>query len=131
MKPNHICKNRNCTKGADGGRKHYFACDLCDKRENWRSMACSYECYQEYMKQIAESRRKPNLEELYPDRTDMTKEQVMDMIDNKSESEIEESTKEDLKDYQEELETIGLAKTIDKINEELDQQTKKRTRKTK
>lgn len=104
MKPNHICKNQNCKKGVDGGRKHYYACDYCDASQSWRSMACSMECYLEYMKQIDEARnpkKKISLKEL-----EIAK----------------KKTFEELKDYSEDIRTIGLENTIDKINSEIDKE---------
>lgn len=48
-KPNHICKNPKC-------EKEYYACDECDSHTslNWRSVACSIECFKEYIKLIDE-----------------------------------------------------------------------------
>lgn len=44
-KPNHICKNPKCNT-------EYYTCDACDKTSglNWRSVACSVDCFKEYMK---------------------------------------------------------------------------------
>lgn len=44
---NHIC--RNC--GFE-----YYACPDCDKRSTWKSVACSFECYQKYVDDVLESR---------------------------------------------------------------------------
>lgn len=54
--PNHICKNPKCTKGADGGPKHYWACNDCDKQNSWRKATCDEECYVEYLDVIAVER---------------------------------------------------------------------------
>lgn len=53
--PNHICKNNNC-------KREYYACDDCDSAVNlnWRSVACSTECFKEYMKPI-EGRDNPKV----------------------------------------------------------------------
>ena len=58
QKANHICKNTRCTKGIDGEIKKYWACNDCDRLHSYREVACSPECYQEYMKDIFESRNK-------------------------------------------------------------------------
>lgn len=49
-KSNHICKICE-TK--------YYACDKCDNNGifHWRSIACCYEHFQEYIKLIEESRQ--------------------------------------------------------------------------
>lgn len=54
-KPNHICKNPAC-------RKRYRACDSCNKVNHWTNVACSVECYQEYMRLI-ELSRSPAIED--------------------------------------------------------------------
>ena len=48
---NHVCRNANCHKGINGGRKEYYACNSCvkDKPTFWQAYCCSIECYQEYM----------------------------------------------------------------------------------
>lgn len=54
VKPNHTCRNQNCHKGDDGGRKMYYACNSCvrGKPSFWQEFCCSLECYQEYMAQL-------------------------------------------------------------------------------
>lgn len=52
-KPNTIC--RVCGK-------EYFCCSDSKKINSWRTMACSEECFKEYMRRIEES-RKPVIEE--------------------------------------------------------------------
>lgn len=37
--------------------KEYFCCSDSRKINSWRTMACSEECFQEYMKRINESRK--------------------------------------------------------------------------
>ena len=56
QKPNHICKNINCTNGKDGNRKEYWACNDCDRLHSYREVACSTECYKEYVQQVLDSR---------------------------------------------------------------------------
>lgn len=97
MKPNHICKNSNCTKGSDGKPKHYYACDYCDATLAWRSVACCIECYEEYIKQVRQARKHTKVDEIK-----LAKDKTLD----------------ELKDYKDDIETIGLEKTIDKINKE-------------
>lgn len=47
-KPNMTC--RVCGK-------EYFCCSDSKKINSWRTMACSPECFQEYMRRIEESRK--------------------------------------------------------------------------
>ena len=54
MKPNHICKNPEC-------KKAYYACNFCDKNQNWRSVACSFACYQKYTDLVIAERSKVKL----------------------------------------------------------------------
>lgn len=49
-KPNTIC--RVC-------RKEYYCCTDSRSANSWKVMACSPECYQEYMRRIEKSRSKP------------------------------------------------------------------------
>lgn len=58
MAPNHICKNENCTKGNNGKPKQYYTCGSCDTLNSWRSVACSVECYKEYVNQVVNKRVK-------------------------------------------------------------------------
>ena len=57
FKPNHICKNPKC-------KKHYYACDYCSRTLNWRSVACSFSCYQEYMDLVIAERSKGKVVEV-------------------------------------------------------------------
>lgn len=119
-KPNHICKNVDCTKGADGGRKHYYACDYCDRTLNKRSLACCDECYDAYQLQVLEARANHNAINLYPERTDKPQEKVKELF-KKPVEEVKEDTLRELSEHKEDIETIGLGPTIDKINSELDE----------
>ena len=127
MKPNHICKNPNCTKGADGGRKHYYACNYCDKSFNWRSIACSFECYQAYMNAVIEERSKNKKVDIVPERTDMTETEVKELLNKPTEVVLEE-TKEQLKDYISEDGSADFAKIVDEINTEIDNKKTTTTR---
>lgn len=124
IKPNHVCKNINCHKGADGGRKHYYACNLCDKRNNWRSVACSLECYEEYQKQVLEARSKGKHANILPERTDMTAKEIEANIINAPEDIVAKATLEELSDFGESIDEIGLPSTIDEINTMLDKKQK-------
>ena len=126
MKPNHICKNPNCTKGSDGGRKNYYACNYCDHNFNWRSVACSFECYQEYMNAVIEARSKNKEVKVIPERTDMTETEVGELLNKPTEVVLEE-TKEQLKEYINEDGSADFAKIVDEINTEIDN-TKTTTR---
>lgn len=120
IKPNHICKNRLCTKGADGKRKHYYACNFCDKHQNWRSVACSFECYLAYMEQVSEARSKNQDIPVVPERTDMTRKEVEELINMPDEIVIAQ-TKEQLRDYINADGSVDFARAVDEINRELDE----------
>jgi hypothetical protein len=115
--PNHICKNINCPNGINGEPKHYYACNYCDRSNQWRSMACSIECYEAYMQQIAEARSKNKKVDILPDRTDMNKEEVKELLEQPIEK-VMEDTKEELKEYLDDETTI--AQAIETINSEID-----------
>jgi len=110
-KPNSLCKNRNC-------RKPFYACAYCTHKIAWRSVACCPECFDAYMKQVAEARAANRKVNTLPERTDMTEEQVKGLI-AKPTDEVIEATKEELSEYSEDLESVGLGETIDKINDEI------------
>lgn len=109
MKPNHICKNPEC-------RKHYYACNYCDKSNNWRSVACSFKCYQKYIDLVITERSKGKKVTTTPERTDMTEKEVKELLNKPTEVVLKE-TKEQLKDYVDVNNSINFAKTIDEINE--------------
>ena len=132
-KPNTICKNPNCKKGEDGGRAHYYTCRTCIKTANWRTVACSPECFAEYLEFINKREAKLNKEDLMlPDRTDMSKEEVKDIKENMSDEEALNLTKEELKDYKEELDLGGVGRAVDAANNDIkkEQKTKKRRKTT-
>lgn len=56
QKTNHICKNINCKLGIHGSPKEYWACDDCNKLHSYREIACSPECYKEYITQVLTAR---------------------------------------------------------------------------
>jgi hypothetical protein len=84
----------------------------------WRSLACCPECFDAYIKQVSEARAANRKVNLLPERTDMTEKQVEELIAKPTE-EVIEATKEELSDYAEDMDSIGLGATIDKINEEI------------
>lgn len=103
MNPNHVCANPKC-------RKHYYACNYCD-RTSYRRIACSPECYAT----IVELERAKNI----PNRTDMSAGEVNELMNKPMDSIIAE-TKQELSMYAEEIETMGLEAVIDLINEDID-----------
>ena len=123
IKPNHICKNPEC-------RKKYYACNFCDKNRTWRSVACSFECYQKYTDLVIAERSKGKTVEVKPERTDMTEKEVDELMERPIE-EIFEETKEELKDFADIDGNVNFAKAVDEINKELDKKTTTRSRKKK
>ena len=110
-RPNSLCKNFNC-------RKSFYACGYCTHKLAWRAVACSLECYEQYANQVTEARANNKRINLLPERTDMTSDEVQALISTPTEQVIE-ATKEELKDYADDLNALGLGGTIDKINEEI------------
>ena len=123
MKPNHICKNPEC-------RKKYYACNFCDKNRTWRSVACSFECYQKYTDLVIAERSKGKTVEVKPERTDMTEKEVDELMERPIE-EVFEETKEELKDFADIDGNVNFANAVDEINKELDKKTTTRSRKKK
>lgn len=129
VKPNHICKYSGCTLGDDGGRKHYYACDYCDRTETWRSMACCIEHYELYIKEVLEARAANKAVNTLPERTDKTESEVKEIL-TQDENQALESAKEELKDYMSCGETI--AEAVEKANSDIEKKnSKRRRRKTK
>lgn len=130
--PNHRCKYSKCSKGIDENgnpcRKLYYACDYCDRTASWRSVACSPECYQGYIEEVLAARADAAQKTLYPDRLDKTTDQVAVLLREPVEK-VAESTKNDLSDYSEALESEGLAAVMESINKEIDTHAKSRSRK--
>lgn len=121
IKANHICKNPEC-------RKKYYACDFCGRTLNWRSVACSFACYQKYMYLVIAERSKGKDVEVKPERTDMTEQEVDALMEAPIE-EVIEKTKEDLKDFADINGDVDFAKAVDEINRELDKKTTARSKK--
>ncbi|MCM1315240.1 MAG: hypothetical protein NC244_07735 [Alistipes senegalensis] len=118
--PNHICKNINCPNGVNGEPKHYYACDYCDKINQWKSVACCPDCYDAYMEQIVEQRAKNKKVDLLPNRTDKTKEEVQELLNKPVEIVLEE-TKQELGEYLEE--GLSIPEAVEKINSDIDKNT--------
>ena len=114
IKPNHICKNPEC-------RKKYYACNFCDKNRTWRSVACSFECYQKYTDLVIAERSKGKTVEVKPERTDMTEKEVDELLKRPIEDVLEE-TKEELKDFADIDGNVNFAKAVDEINENFEKQ---------
>ena len=124
IKPNHICKNPEC-------RKNYYACNYCSRTLNWRSVACSFECYQKYTDLVIAERSKGKTVEVKPERTDMTEKEVDELLKRPIEEVLEE-TKEELKDFADIDGNVNFAKAVDEINENFEKQkTTTRSRKKK
>ena len=121
IKANHICKNPEC-------KKSYYACNFCDKSKNWRSVACSFACYQKYTDLVIAERSKGKSIEVKPERTDMSETEVDALLNAPIETVLEE-TKEELADYADIDGNINFVETVDEINLELD--TKKTTTRSK
>lgn len=103
-KPNHICAN--CGKS-------YYACNYCD-RTGYRWLACSPECF----KQVA-WKHGTKYYHLKPQRTDLTDEQINELLEKPIE-EVRRESLAQLSDYKTEIEQIGFDGVVDLINRELD-----------
>ena len=114
IKPNHICKNPEC-------RKNYYACNYCSRTLNWRSVACSFECYQKYTDLVIAERSKGKIIEVKPERTDMTEKEVDELLKRPIEEVLEE-TKEELKEFADIDGNVNFAKAVDEINENFEKQ---------
>ena len=121
IKPNHICRNPEC-------KNAYYACNYCDKSQNWRSVACSFACYQKYMDLVIAERSKGKTVEVKPERTDMTEKEVDALLDAPVETVLEE-TKAELSDFADIDGNVDFAKAVDEINRELDKKTTTRSKK--
>lgn len=115
VKMNHICCNPNCTKGDGGGRKHYFACDYCDRTNSWKSICCSVECFNEFS--TLQEKRENN-------RTDKTDEEMRLLMSTPVE-EVKEQTISDLSAAGVDT-TDGILAAVDAVNAELDKQNERR-----
>lgn len=112
MKPNHICKNPNC-------RKHYYACDLCDRNHSYKSVACSIECFKVYTDLVLEARSNGIKIDKLPDRTDMAKSEVAKLM-KKPVKEVADKTKKDLEKYADNVSASSLSELVTDINKTID-----------
>lgn len=127
LKTNHVCKYSGCTLGEDGGAKHYYACDYCDRVNAWRSVACCKEHYDLYIKEILDARSADK--KAKPNRTDMTEEQVNEMFEKPIE-EIKEKAVQELKDLTGKDEII-IEDAVNEVNAKIESATSKRKRRNK
>lgn len=121
-KPNTICKNRDCHKGEDGGRRHYFVCRYCTHTENWRAVACCWECYMAYQAQLIAARSNRETVDLLPERTDMTRDEVHALIFDTPVEQVIADTEAELAEELEEHPSMGFSDIVDIINQELEHQ---------
>jgi hypothetical protein len=126
--PNHICKNIYCTKGADGGRKHYYACNFCTRTRAWESVACSFECYQAYVDQVIEARSKGKEISTMPERTDMTEPELQELMETPVEI-VKEETAKELSEFADIDGEVNFTEAVEAINKELDKKTNARNAK--
>lgn len=105
--PNSLCKNEKC-------RKPFYACAYCTRTNAWRAVACSIECFNAYTEQVMAARAAKKKINLLPDRTDMTDEQMAELM-AKPIDEVMEMTREELKDY-----SGSIAEIVTQINDEID-----------
>ena len=116
LKPNHKCKA--C------GKLYY---DLCTNTKSWRSVACSKECYDVYVNRVIEARSKGKKVDMMPERTDMTKEEVVELLNMPTEVALEKA-KEELKDYANEDGSVDFAEAIQAVNAEIEKKSSNRYR---
>lgn len=124
--PNTICKNVNCHHGADGGRKHYYACRYCVGMMNWRAVACCEACYAAYMEQVQAARSHGESVDILPDRTDMSKAEVKKLVHSGNAEDLLQQTKAELADVLEENPDFSIAEAVDEVNRKIDQKRKKK-----
>ncbi len=123
FKPNHICKNPSC-------RKHYYACNYCSRTLNWKSVACSFDCYQKYMDLVIEERSKGKKVDIKPERIDMTEKEVDELLERPIKEVIEE-TKEELKDFADVNGDVDFGKAVAEINKKINKKTTTRSKQKK
>lgn len=114
-KPNHICRNPNCTKGENGNPKHYYACDYCDRTNTFRAYTCCAECWKEFC-EISNGKK------TYPIRTDKTSDEVNELY-SKPIEQVKKETLEELSDLKSEIAEGGIQKAVEIINENIDKKS--------
>lgn len=115
MKANHICKLPSC-------RKAYYACNACDRLRSWRSVCCSKEHYDEYVKLVLSLQKGGKKVDTLPDRTDRGKEETKELMERPVEEVVRE-TYEELRSYSDDVDEVGINAAVDKINKELEAET--------
>lgn len=126
--PNTICSNTKCTHGENGEPKRFYACYSCVKGERWRSYCCCYECYEQYVHDILESRAKNEHVEVIQKRTDISKEQILD-IKKMDDDVVEEYVKKvELSDYFEENPDMSIGEAVAKVNSDIEREKAKRNK---
>lgn len=124
--PNTICKNAQCGKGADGGRKHYYTCRYCVASGNWRSVACSPECFEAYCRQVADARAKQIPVDTAPERTDLSPDEVHALVASEDMPAIMQESRDELSDVFDANPEMGLAEAVDLVNRHMDSQGKEK-----
>ena len=76
----------------------------------------------QYVSQVEKARAGGKKPDLLPKRTDMTPEEVTELISAPTEAVIAQ-TREELKDYADRIEAVGLGATLDEINAAIDADT--------
>ncbi len=120
-KPNTICKNRNCTKGKDGGRKVFYSCKYCVHTVSQQSVACCDECYEEYLQQLKEARAHKQPVDLFPERTDMSKDEVQALVLDTPFEDVIQETNAELAEELAEDPDLSYGQIVNQINEKLDE----------
>lgn len=129
VKPNHICKYSECRLGIDENGnpapKQYYACDYCDRIENWKSMACCFEHYQLYIEEVIRERAKGNPVAPLPSRTDKSEEEVKELMGESIET-VKERTEKELAEFADPDKEFKVDTVVEKINEEIDKKVAER-----
>lgn len=131
VKPNHICKYSGCKLGKDEHgnpcRKHYYACDYCDRTANWKSMACCFEHYQLYIEEVVRNRAQNKKINPLPERTDISNDELSELMKQPIDS-VKEKTEKELSAYINEGESFNVSNVVEKINQEIDEENSTQNR---
>lgn len=121
--PNTVCKNRNCTKGKDGGRKIFYSCKYCVHTVSKQSVACCDECYEEYLTQVTKARENGTpltFEEKLPERIDMTAQEVYELVMEADTNDVVAETEKELAEELAEEPSHSYSVAVKKINRKID-----------
>jgi len=89
-----------------------FRLSVLYTQAKYRAAACSPECYEEFINQVAEARSNgAPVEVTLPERLDMTQQEVIELINEPTEAVIEK-TKEELADYIEDGEYFSVCAVL-------------------